>query len=275
VTLTEPRNAGGLALLSFDSLDQVHHAISSRHGGVSPDPYRSLNMGYATDDRLENVVENRSRLARAVGAPADAIVSGRLSHASEVAVFAGSRGSRPDVPFQPRRGAARVERGFEADAVVSDVPGLYFLLTFADCVPLVFFDPERHVVGAAHAGWRGTSLAIAVAVVRTMRDVFGSRPESMRVAIGPSIGPCCYTVTQDVLETFASRGVEPVVTRNHAVRLDLWKTNQRQLRDAGIPAASIENPRICTSCNVDSYFSHRAENGMTGRFALCACLAPA
>jgi YfiH family protein len=162
---------------------------------------------------------------------------------------------------------------FRTDAVVSKVRGLHFLLTFADCVPILFFDRRRGVIGAAHAGWRGTALNIAAAVVHTMHAAFGTEPRDLAVAIGPSIGPCCYAVGTEVMTTFQARGTHPVMAAaGECARLDLWATNEGQLVKCGVPPRSIENLRLCTSCQVSTFFSHRAEQGRTGRFALCVGL---
>jgi YfiH family protein len=146
---------------------------------------------------------------------------------------------------------------------------LHFLLTFADCVPLLFADTTRGVIGAAHAGWRGTALGIGVEVVRAMREEFGCDPRDIIAGIGPSIGPWCYVVGPGVAETFARSGREAVLESRHGETvLDLWSTNEYQLQETGIPADAIENPRICTCCHTETYFSHRGEGGRTGRFSL-------
>lgn len=254
--------------LRFALLAAVSHGVSTRHGGVSPPPYDELNFGYSTDDAPENVRSNRRRYLEREGIPPERVISGWLTHGSDVAVFRAGRESEwPIVRDTVGRGAQYREPLFRADAVVSDVPSLHFLLTFADCVPLLFADPVRGIVGAAHAGWRGTAQAIGQAVVRAMWGEFGSDPRDIVVGIGPSIGPCCYTVSREVPAAFAARGVDAaVLRRGDALVLDLWESNERQLRDAGVPPASVENLRLCTGCHTDDYFSHRAEGGKTGRF---------
>jgi YfiH family protein len=168
-----------------------------------------------------------------------------------------------------RRGSTRTELAFFADAVVSDAPGMHFLLTFADCVPLLFLDRKRSAIGAAHAGWRGTALGIAGRVVRVMNDCFGTRPQDLLVGIGPSIGPCCYRVGDDVVDTFRAALIPFALLQENGTSLDLWRTNEMQLEAAGVAAGAIENHRICTSCHVRDFYSHRAERGRTGRFAAC------
>ncbi len=157
-------------------------------------------------------------------------------------------------------------RAFHSDAVVSDLRDSYFTMTFADCVPVLLSDRRLGVVGAVHAGWRGSALGIAGHTVHMMIEHFGSRPEDIVAGIGPSIGPCCYEVDRDVAEAFG-----PDVTAGEGARrkLDLWLTNRNQLLDAGIAEHSIQTAGICTSCHVCDFYSHRAEGGRTGRFALC------
>jgi YfiH family protein len=157
---------------------------------------------------------------------------------------------------------------FNSDGVVSNVPSLVVAVTSADCVPLLLWDPVRQVVGLAHAGWRGSALGVGERVVATMTSVFGCRQRDIVAAIGPSIGPCCYHVGAEVVETFHAHGT-PVVASPHNGRsaLDLWETNAVQLIRSGLEPDAIENPRICTACRTEHFYSHRREMGRTGRFA--------
>ena len=245
--------------------------ISTRLGGVSAEPYASLNMGLSTGDREQHVLQNRQAFLQALGVSPDDVVLGRLSHGNQVSVFRRSTGRDVSVGYAPLRACSSLRKAvFWSDGVVSDVSGLYFFLTFADCVPLVFVDPRRRAIGAAHAGWRGTALGIGPAVVRVMQETFGTDPADLEVSIGPSIGSCCYSVGADVIDAFCADRQEPVVTcANGAAHLDLWATNERQLYRSGVRAEAIENTRRCTSCNVDTFYSHRAEGRRTGRFAVC------
>lgn len=257
--------------LHFSLFDGVTHGVSTRLGGVSEAPYDTLNLGMSTGDREENVLTNRNLFAQALGVEQESVITARLVHGNKVSRF---RSKQPEEwPIERvavRQDSERTERAFRTDAVISDVPGLYFLLTFADCVPLLFADRNRGAVGAAHAGWRGTSLGIAGRVVEAMHTEFGSDPSDIIVGVGPSIGPCCYEVGPDVPATFESNGHEPALRRDgDRTVLDLWATNEQQLRAAGIGNEAIENPRLCTSCRPSEFFSHRGEKGRTGRLALC------
>ncbi len=260
-----------LPMIRFETFKGVSHGISMRHGGVSRAPYESLNLGVRTDDSPECVRENQQRFLHAVGSPRGQTIFARLVHGREVSVFQQKdRGSWPVECVAPERDSCQSDRTFHSDGVVSDVPGLRFLLTFADCVPLLFVDRRRGAMGAAHAGWRGTALGVGPAVIRAMQSAFGSHARDLEVAIGPSIGPCCYTVGPEVATAFEQAGNSAAFTEDAGrSTLDLWASNERQLIGAGVRPESISNHRICTACTTDHFFSHRAEGGVTGRFALC------
>jgi polyphenol oxidase len=259
-----------LSPVQFAGLGESIHGVSTRHGGVSPAPYASLNLGLSTGDSEARVLENRRRFACAVGIDPERVVAARMSHGNRVSVFRSDRADRwPVERDRVRAGSSRTETVFRSDAVISDVHNLYLFLTFADCVPILLFDPRSGAVAAAHAGWRGTAEGIAGEVVRAMTHEFGSRPAELRAAIGPSIGPCCYTVGPEVTERFAqTRAAAELVHRQGATVLDLWASNERQLAQAGLDPGAIENHRLCTSCRVDVFYSHRREAGKTGRIGL-------
>jgi YfiH family protein len=147
-------------------------------------------------------------------------------------------------------------------------------MRFADCVPLFFFDPVAQVVGLAHAGRVGTINRIAADCVQAMRKTYGSLPENIMAAIGPSIGPDHYEVKQDVLvqvkEFFNNFEDLIILSKDGRTYLDLWKTNQFVLMESGVK--QVEIAQICTACNTSEWFSHRAENGQTGRFGALLAL---
>ncbi|GAB4439434.1 MAG: peptidoglycan editing factor PgeF [Anaerolineae bacterium] len=158
-----------------------------------------------------------------------------------------------------------------ADGLITRDPGVFLFMRFADCTPLLFFDPEQGAVGITHAGWRGTMQNAALATVRAMQQRFGSRPAKIIAAIGPAIGPCCYEVGPEVIAAgrdslpdgsslFAANG-----RAGHA-HFDMWAANRRQLQMAGVD--EILESRLCTACRTDHFFSHRAEQGKTGRFGV-------
>jgi hypothetical protein len=194
-----------------------------------------------------------------------------------VVVGAGERGAGCD----SRESAIQA-----ADGLLTAEVGVALNLMYADCVPLYFYDPVRRVVGLAHAGWKGTVGNIAREAVRRMAETFGSKPEELLAAIGPSIGVCCYEVDEavaakvrPVLEKIGATPAERVqVLQNGRTTgkymLDLQTFNRLLLMEAGILSAHIELSHLCTSCNTDRFFSHRAEGGRTGRMAAWIALRP-
>ncbi len=252
------------AFESFASLPLQAH-VSTRRGGVSPDPWRSLNFSRSRGDRKERVQKNFARFCDALQRePSDAVRTHQV-HGTAVAkvgwVDAGSR-----------------QR--ECDALITDAVGLPLFLVFADCVPLVLYDAARHALGACHAGWRGTVGGAAVATLRAMQAAFGTDAEDVRVGIGPSIGPESYEIGEDVRQIITkkmSRGMRYLHYRKGKESnpfFDLWQANAEQLVAAGVSAENVEVAGIDTACNTGDFFSHRAEGGNCGLFGLLAWLEP-
>lgn len=240
---------------SFD----IVHACTDRHGGASDEPFQSLNLGLHVGDDAARVLANREKVCDALGVDAASLVVGEQVHGTNVArVDAAHRG----------RGARHAADAIPGvDALITDSPGLVLFGLFADCVPVLLYDPERRAVGLAHAGWKGTVGQIAGGTVRAMADAFGSRPQTCFAAIGPSIGPCCFEVGRDVAVRFQEADGAVVCQSGNSYRVDLWKANVRQLEAAGIPAEHITVARLCTRCLKEQFFSHRGDGGRTGRIA--------
>lgn len=249
------RQVGSLRIFEFPSLShpQLVQAIFTRQGGVSPDPWRSLNVGGTVGDDRERVLKNRRRSFAALGRPFESVYDSWQVHSATVEVVRAPRGSDPLV---------------QADALVTDNPGVTLFMRFADCVPILLFDPVRAVLGIVHAGWLGTVRQVARATVETMARVYGCRTADILAGIGPSIGPDHYPVGEEVAARV--RGAFPqaasalLTTRDGAIHLDLWAANRLQLEQAGVE--SIEMAGICTACHLEDWYSHRGENRRTGRF---------
>ena len=196
----------------------------------------------------------RKRLADALGIPLEALVPTRQVHGDEVVRVPG-----------PAYGAWTGARG--ADGLVTATPGRFLLGFFADCVPILAYDPAHRAAGLAHAGWRGTLLGIAGRLVAEMAAAFSTRPGELVVGLGPSIGPCCYEVGAEVLAALgqvrAGDGLLRPSRPGHAY-LDLWEANRRLLVQAGVPAARIELAGLCTACHVEQFYSYRAEGKLNG-----------
>jgi polyphenol oxidase len=238
----------------------LRHGVFTRLGGVSRSPFDTLNLGRSVGDSEEAVEENYTRICRALGIARDSLVTGYQTHSDNIAVV----------------GSGDVGRLFPStDALITDCAEVSLVLRFADCVPLLFFDPTHRVIGLAHAGWKGTVDGIGAKVVRLLQERFGSRPSELIACIGPSIGPCCYEVGSDVTElvrdAFPAAEDLLVPQSNQSVHFDLWAANRLQLQESGL--TRVEEARVCTACHCDEFFSHRGNHHTTGRFGVFMSLA--
>jgi polyphenol oxidase len=242
--------------------------FTSRLGGVSEKPFASFNCGLHVNDLSERVVTNRQRLAEILEMPFDAFTYAEQVHGNEIAVI-----KRAD---KGKGRASRADAIQSRDGFVTNEQELVLCALFADCVPLFFYDPVLEVAGLAHAGWKGTVLDVAGATIRTMNEQFGTKPEHIRAAIGPSIGICCYEVDEKVAVQVkrlltelnaAPETLQKVLQpkENQKFMLNLQELNRIFMIKAGILSSSIEVTELCTSCRTDIFFSHRQENGATGR----------
>jgi YfiH family protein len=242
-----------LPLLTFSSFagGGVRHGVTTRAGGVSTGPYASLNLGLSVGDAPEAVDENKARLARSLGFEPERMVTTPQVHGTGVLV----------VDEHSAPGALQVR----ADILVTRERGFLLMQRFADCVPLLLWDEAAGVVGVAHAGWRGTVLDVAARFVEAATELGGS-PSTTRAAIGPSIGPCCFEVGQEVADQFPDVDGACTIGSRGRPHLDLWEINRRQFVAAGVPAEQIEVSGACTRCQPETFFSHRAMGYPAGRF---------
>ncbi len=245
----------------FDSLNEKHvcHGLITRRGGISPEPWASLNVGGTVGDDPSNVLENRQRSFEGVGRSVESMYDVWQVHGTEVVCAKAPR------PLN--------EPHLQADAILTDQPGVTLFMRFADCVPILLYDPARRVVGLVHAGWQGTVSKIAFDTVQRMRDCYQSNPNDILAGIGPSIAAHHYEVGPEVVahakkafgedaRQFFSESKYP--DGSSGVKFDLWAANQYLLEAAGITHIELSN--ICTACNLDDWYSHRGEMGRTGRF---------
>ncbi|MGQ9557412.1 MAG: peptidoglycan editing factor PgeF [Desulfurispora sp.] len=257
----------GITVLTFDLLHSsgvAAHCFTTRRGGVSSGPCSSLNMALHVGDREQDVLENRRRACALLGASLDDLVAGQQVHGAGVAVVG-----------EAQRGAGARQYSSalpDTDALVTDRPGLVLASFYADCVPVYLLDPRRRAAGLAHAGWQGTRQKIAARAVQAMQSALGCRPADILAVIGPSIGPCCYTVGEDVHRHFTAAfpGQMQSLARPAETgkwHLDLWQANRQVLEEAGLKADNIYTARLCTSCREDLFFSYRRQRGQCGRMA--------
>ena len=224
-----------MKLFRWDAGPGYEVAFTTRQGGVSEGPFESLNLGKLTRDTEENVEENRRRLCAALGVEAGRLTFNRQRHSAVVHRAVGGR------------------RGTDGDGIWTDEPGVPMLAFTADCVPVAVVGAKRPALALLHVGWRGLLDGIVHEGVRAL----GS---AGRAAVGPGIGPCCYEVGDEVAAPFRERfGDDVLAGRN----LDLWAATERALHDTGV--GEIDRFDLCTSCNEGLFFSHRRDNGVTGR----------
>jgi YfiH family protein len=240
--------------------DALTHGIFTRLGGVSRAPWASLNVGGTVGDDLADVKANLQRIYAALRLEGERACTVWQVHSADVIVV--------NQRAPGRQWLAR------ADGMVTNQPDTPLTMRFADCTPVLFFDPVRRVIGLAHAGWRGTVKQVVVSTLRAMQDAYGTDPADVQAAIGPSIGPERYQVGPEVVaavvESFGA--ADGLIRRGQdgSAYLDLWAANRLALERAGVH--QIEIAGICTASNVAEFFSHRAEGGKTGRFGAVIAL---
>lgn len=269
----------GVTYLTFPSLSEhteYIHAFSTRLGGVSEGIYESMNLSFTRGDDDNCVRDNFSRFADAVGVPYDSIVMSDQTHTTNIRlVTSADKGN----------GLTRPKNFFDTDALITNERGVTLFTSFADCVPLFFIDPVNKAIGLAHSGWRGTVGRIGAKTIAKMQEEFNSKPSDIIAAIGPSICSDCYEVSADVAKAFINE-FEDMTNQivfsqeeyyiNHKInktanpdkyQLDLWRANEIILTQAGILPEHLTTTDICTCCNPDILFSHRASHGQRGNLA--------
>jgi hypothetical protein len=248
----EWKRRGALAWIEAP-LGGASAAFSTRAGGFSSGPYTALNLGFLTDDDPPLVERNRELLATAVGRDPEAIAIGFQVHGNELQVHA----ERPRASAYGRRGTAPAK----ADGQVTDHPDVTPLVLVADCMPLILAGPG--VVAAVHCGWRGVAAGIVERAVGVLSELGNVAAVELSAALGPGIGPCCYRVGDEVRSAFRERGHEDAV----GATLDLPRAIHADLERAGLDTAATRSCGLCTSCHPELFFSHRRDNGVTGRQA--------
>ena len=245
----------------LDRFDWLRHGFSTRLGGVSTGDVGSMNLGFTREPSRENVLENYRRLCRAVGVDIQKLVLTKQTHTANVLTV-----------HEEDAGAGIVfPRPYDdIDGLVTDVPGITLACFSADCVPLLAADPKHRAIGAAHSGWKGTVADIAGKMLGIMGENYGTKAEDVTVVIGPSICQDCYEVGEEVVEFFRDAYVPSLHDKlfyrkeNGKYQLDLWEACRQNLLRAGVLEENIQVTDICTKCNPDLLFSHRALHGRQG-----------
>ncbi|HSM73404.1 MAG TPA: polyphenol oxidase family protein [Desulfobacterales bacterium] len=253
------RTREGLGFFQFGHFAQrpeIRHAVFTRLGGCSRDPFRGLNVSFDCGDERAAVAANRRLLVGAVGG--GELVGLRQTHGTDLWSL-----SREDLEDRPPRGPAP-----SADGAVTDVAGRLLLIQVADCQSVMLYDPRRRVVANVHCGWRGSIANILGGAVALMQRRFGCQPETIMAGIGPSLGPCCaefVNYRREIPEKFWGY-------RIGGDHFDFWALSRDQLRTAGLPESQIACGQICSRCNPHLFFSYRRARE-TGRFAAVIGLA--
>lgn len=267
------RQAERCEYLQFERLATVPglvHAVFTRRGGYSRPPFRGLNLGGVVGDDRATVRRNRELVIAALGLP---LLGARTVHGSEVTAVERPAGP-PEEWHEPLR-QRLLQSG--ADAMIADQPGFVLCWAFADCAPILLYDPVHRAFALVHAGWRGTAAAIVPQAVAAMGERFGSRPHELLAGVGPAIGACCYEIGENVQTAFAANALAAECARIEERRdddgalhryLDVAASNVAQLRAAGVLSANIDAAEYCTGCRTDLFFSNRVEPKPTGRFAV-------
>ena len=258
-----PMEKGELPVLHYPLLDacgMVKHCFTTRGGGVSKGMFESLNLSFTRGDDEADVQENYARVASFFGTDKVQFVCSDQTHTTNV-----RRVGKADAGY----GVTRPRPYKDVDGLVTDEPGIILSTFYADCVPLFFVDPVHRAIGLSHSGWRGTVGRMGAATLLAMEREFHTRPEDVLAAVGPSICQDCYEVSADVADAFYKEfpGHEKEILLdkgNGKYQLDLWKTNEIILREAGIAKEHLAVTNICTCCNSQLLFSHRASYGKRG-----------
>ena len=246
--------ASGLRWFEFEIFKDEPGIV---HGGVRREPWYSLNVPPSAGEERSRVIENRRRILASLPEHESGFFDVWQVHGTEVVIA-----ERPRPADEPHK---------KADSIITSRGNLAVLMLFADCVPILFFDPVKKAVGMAHAGWQGTVSRVAGAAVRAMADAFLSDPADLLVGIGPSICPEHYQVGQDVIDrvekTFGANSGLLTHRADSKAQLDLWRANVQVLIDSGVREDHIEVAGVCTAEHPHDWYSHRGEKGKTGRFA--------
>lgn len=255
---------GAVYFITFPSFDQtglVRHLYSTRRGGVSQGVLGPMNLGFSRGDSLPNVMENYRRICYVSGIyPGDMVFSDQVHKDTVLAVDARDRG----------KGIMKPKEMQDVDALVTNTPEVCLVTTHADCVPLFFLDPVKKAIGLAHAGWRGTLLEIGRKTVEKMTECYGCDPGDILGGIGPSIGPCCFEVGQDVstlFEVMFPDWEDKIILPGRAEdkkQIDLWETNRLIMMQAGLKPENITVTDLCTRCEAEYFHSHRRMGNARG-----------
>ena len=261
------KRVGEVLYLTYPLLEStgiIKHGFSTRVGGVSEGVCSTMNLSFSRGDDENAVRENFRRMANALDVEEDSFVFSQQTHTTNV---------RKVTLEDKGKGLTRKLDYQDIDGLITNVPGLCLSTFYADCVPLYFVDPVKKAIGLSHSGWRGTVGKIGCVTVQKMQEEYGSNPENIIAAIGPSICQDCYEVSEDVIVEFQNHFDKKYwkelyyKKENGKYQLNLWKANEIVLEEAGVLKEHIAVTNLCTCCNHETLFSHRASQGKRGNLA--------
>ncbi len=239
---------------AFSEIGLVCHGFTSALGGVSKGKIKGLNLGFRVEDDPESVRENYRLVGEDLGLRLEHTVLAKQTHTDTIRIV-----TKEDVG----KGLFRESDIEDTDGLMTNLSEIPLVVFSADCVPLLFLDPKKKVIAAIHAGWRGTVKGIGKKAVDLMQERFSCDPKDILVAIGPSIGPCCFTFDEKDAGVFPKECCR--ATDNGKVLVDIWEINRRQLIEKGIQSEHITLAEICTVCHADRFYSYRTHKANTGR----------
>lgn len=264
-------NVNSVPYLTYNSLseiDFINHAFSTRLGGVSTDEFTSMNLAFNRGDSPENVTENYKRFCKSAGFDYESLTASSQDHHTFVRAV-----TKENVGI----GIYKPKDIESVDALITNEPGVTLVTYYADCTPLFFVDTKQKAIGLAHAGWRGTVGRIGDNVVKKMQSLYCTDPSDIKAAIGPAISVCCYEVDKPCADNFlaldeldSTKFVFP--KGNGKFMIDLLETNRQILVHAGVKNENITVSDVCTNCNSELLWSHRATKGHRGTMSAFMCI---
>lgn len=262
----------GVRYLTFPLLEEsglVSHGFATRLGGVSQGKFAQMNLSFTRGDNPDHVRENYRRMAKALEVDMERMVLAYQTHTTNVRRVTKEDGGK---------GILRERDYRDVDGLITDAPGITLVTFFADCVPLYFLDPVHRAIGLSHSGWRGTVRRMGRATLEAMGEAFGTRPKDVLACVGPSICRDCFEVGREVAEEFQKEFSRKYwdelfyEKENGKFQLDLWRSNEIILQEAGVLPEHIQVTDICTRCNPQYLFSHRFAGEERGNLAAFLCL---
>lgn len=238
----------------FNEIQNIKHCFTSRCGGVSHGLVKGLNLGFRVGDDELSVNENYRLIAKDFGFSYERITAGRQTHSANIRII---------TEADAGKGVTKESEFMDIDGMITNVRNLPLVVYYADCVPLLFADERANVIAAVHSGWRGTVMKISSEAIKVMCKEFGAEPQNIKVAIGPSIGPCCFETGEEVACEFEQKYVTE--KNNGKFMVDLWQANKDILLECGIQNENIDISELCTICHSDVLYSYRAHKEATGR----------